>query len=204
MALGYWGAMTLGALFLPDDVPPGVMTDGRTLVVAAVATLAAAVVTGLAPALQAGRTDLATTFRTGVREGTTPRSRLRTALLVFQAALSVVLLIGAGLFVRSLHNVRSYRLGYDVEPVLFAWANPRGTALTPAERVAVVQRMLETARAVPGVTHAALAASACRWRSTPIRPMGRCSRASPAIPPAAWPIFATRFRRSCPGPRTCA
>lgn len=159
VALGHWAAMTLGALFLPDDVSAGVMTDGRTLVVAAVATFAAAIVTGLAPALQAGRTDLATTFRTGVREGTTPRSRLRTALLVFQAALSVVLLIGAGLFVRSLHNVRSYRLGYDVEPVLFAWANPRGTELTPAERVAVVQRMLETARAVPGVTHAALAAS---------------------------------------------
>ena len=45
---------------------------------------------------------------------------MRTGLLLLQAALSVLLLVGAGLFVQSLRNVRALRLGYDVEPVLYA------------------------------------------------------------------------------------
>jgi predicted permease len=82
---------------------------------------------------------------------------------VFQATLSVVLLVGAGLFVRSLHNVREHRLGYDVEPVLFAAANPRGERLTDAERIAMADRMLEATRATPGVTHATLSISVPFW-----------------------------------------
>ena len=63
--------------------------------------LVAGLLTGLAPVLQAGRTDVAAALKAGAREGAVQRSRLRTSLLVAQAALSVVLLVGAGLFVRS-------------------------------------------------------------------------------------------------------
>ena len=80
-------------------------------------TLAAALLTGLGPALHAGRHDVATSLRAGGREGGYERARVRTALLVLQPALAVVLLVGAGLFVRSFGNVRGFRLGYDVEPV---------------------------------------------------------------------------------------
>ena len=82
------------------------------------AALAAGLLTGLAPILQSGRADLTLDLKAGAREGTMHRSRLRTGLLVFQGALSVLLLVGAGLFVRSLHNVQTMRLGYDADRVL--------------------------------------------------------------------------------------
>ena len=64
------------------------------------------------------RGDLARSLKAGPREGTYHRSRTRVVLLVLQGALSVVLLVGAGLFVRSLGNVKAMRMGYDAEPVL--------------------------------------------------------------------------------------
>jgi predicted permease len=161
LAIAQWGASALRGLFFRDD-SASVLVDGRTLGFTALATLIAALLTGLIPALHAGRGDLAATLKGGAREGH-QRSRVRTGLLVFQATLSVVLLVGAGLFVRSLRHVQDYRLGYDVEPVLFAAANPRGERLSDAEQVALADRMLATARTTPGVTHAALSISVPFW-----------------------------------------
>lgn len=163
LVIAQWGASTLRALFLRGEQAAGVITDGRTLAFAGAATLGAALLTGLVPAIQAGRADLAGTLKAGAREGTYRRSRTRTALLVFQAALSVVLLVGAGLFVRSLQHVQGYRLGYDVEPVLFASANARGVSLSPAEVQALNDRILAAARALPGVSHATIALSIPFW-----------------------------------------
>jgi len=120
-----------------------------------VAALLAGLLTGLAPVLQARRADLTSDLKAGVREGMPQRSRTRVALLIFQGALSVVLLVGAGLFVRSLRNVRSLPLGYDVEPVLSLELNMRGVKLDSAARVTLRNRLLEEARTIPGVTHAA-------------------------------------------------
>jgi len=82
---------------------------------------------------------------------------------VVQCALSMLLLVGAGLFVRSLRHVEQFRLGYDAESILFARVNGRGYRPTPAEQVSLNQRMLDAARALPGVTHVALAASVPFW-----------------------------------------
>jgi predicted permease len=161
LAIAQWGASALRGLFFRDEVA-SVLVDVRTLGFTAVATLLAALLTGLIPALHAGRGDLAATLKGGAREGRQP-SRARTMLLVFQATLSVVLLVGAGLFVRSLHNVREHRLGYDVEPVLFAEANLRGERLNEVERIALAERMLAAAKSTPGVTHAALVISVPFW-----------------------------------------
>ena len=163
LLIAQWGGAGLRALFLPPDFPASVLTDGRTLLFLGAATLFAALLTGLVPALHARRTDLAGAIRAGAREDTYQRSRVGTALLVFQAALSVVLLVGAGLFVRSLQNVQGFRLGYDVEPVLFLSANARGERMDEAQQRALVLRMLETAQSMPGVTSAALAASVPFW-----------------------------------------
>jgi putative ABC transport system permease protein len=114
------------------------------------------IVTGLVPILHAGRAALADDLKTGAREGTNPRLRMRTALLVLQGALSVVLLVGAGLFVRSLRNVRNVRLGYDVDPVLVVDLNMRGVALDSVRTAALRLRLLEAAKEVPGVKHASL------------------------------------------------
>ena len=108
------------------------------------------------PALQAGRASLAPTLKSGAREGTYQRSRTRTILLVLQGALSVLLLVGAGLFVRSLHNVRAMRLGYDVDPVMLVYPEPsRASVCRQLERAELARRLVEAARAMPEVESAA-------------------------------------------------
>ena len=157
-----WGGAILRALFLPDE-PAGVVTDTRTLGVALAATFGAALLTGIVPAVVASRSDVARALGAASRAAGAARSRMRTMLLVFQAALSVVLLIGAGLFVRSLQNVRGMRLGYDVGPLSVISVNLRGAKLSPAEANALGDRLVETARAVPGVSLVTPVASVPFW-----------------------------------------
>ena len=59
---------------------------------------------------------MADSLKAGARDSGARRSSTRTGLLLLQSSLSVVLLVGAGLFVRSVQNVRQIRLGYDVDP----------------------------------------------------------------------------------------
>jgi predicted permease len=80
---------------------------------------------------------------------------MRRALLVLQGAISVVLLIGAGLFVRSFHNVRSLDLGFQPEHVIVAELSARGTPIDSARRIEIMERIRERALTVPGVQHAA-------------------------------------------------
>ncbi|MFN2563576.1 MAG: ADOP family duplicated permease [Gemmatimonadaceae bacterium] len=154
LGLARWGSRALRALFLRADEAGAVLSDPRTLLFAATATLGVAVLTGLAPALHSLRGDVASSLKAGPREGTYRRSRVRVGLLLFQGALSVVLLVGAGLFVRSLSNVRSMRLGYDVDPVVFVQGNDRGVHLTPAEQNALLDRLVAAAVSSPGVRSA--------------------------------------------------
>ncbi|HEY5062126.1 MAG TPA: ADOP family duplicated permease, partial [Gemmatimonadaceae bacterium] len=157
------GGRVLTALFLPPDLRSGVIGDRRTLLVALAASVVAALLTGIAPVSQAIRSDLAHVLAGGGRDAGAHRSPARTALLVFQATLSVVLLVGAGLFVRSLENVRALRLGFDVRPVVAITENLRGTPLTLAERIALEQRLTGEARATPGVVSATPAPSVPFW-----------------------------------------
>ena len=163
MLVAQWAGAALRAMFLPKGATSTVIGDPRTLVFAGAAALGAGLLTGLAPVWQAGRTQLASDLKAGAREGTYHRSRMRVALLVLQSALSVVLLVGAGLFVRSLQNVKSLRLGYDVDPVLIVNLSMRGVELDSARAVALRQQLLETAQHTPGVEHAALNTSIPFW-----------------------------------------
>jgi len=163
LAIAQWGGGVLRAVFLPREAQTAVLTDARTLLFAIAAILATALLTGVAPSINTIRQNLAGSLKTGGREGTARRSRLQTALLILQATLSVVLLVGAGLFVRSFQNVRSMRLGYDVEPVLIVHENPRDVKMTPAEADAMEQRVLDEARRIPGVVSATRVASVPFW-----------------------------------------
>jgi putative ABC transport system permease protein len=145
----------LRAILSRDEISLGVVTDWRTLEVACAFALGAGVLTAIGPALLAARGDIAATLRAGVREGTYQRSRVRSVLLIAQGALSVILLVGAGLFVRSLNNVRSMRLGFDAEPVLIAEPNYRGLQMDSSARAVFRRRLLESAQAIPGVEYAA-------------------------------------------------
>jgi predicted permease len=154
VVVAQFGGAVLRAELLPRTAAASVVTDSRTLLFTGLAALVAGFLTGLAPVLQARRANLAGDLKAGEREGGMHRSRMRVALLVLQGALSVVLLVGAGLFVRSLRNVRMYPLGYDVDPVLIVDLQMRGVKIDSAAKVALRDRLLAEARTIPGVVHA--------------------------------------------------
>jgi predicted permease len=158
LAIAQWGGVVLRRLFL-DDNSTEISAFGDVRVMLFVVTLAAitGLITGLAPALQTGSGDVAATLKAGSREGTVQRSALRVGLLVAQAALSVVLLVGAGLFVRSLVNVKNIRLGYDADRLLWVDMDWRGMKVDSTEQVALRRQMIERVKTLPGIENAARA-----------------------------------------------
>jgi predicted permease len=156
-----WAGAALRALLLPATAPAySLFADGRTLLVTASLAAGTGIVIGLVPALVRRRSDLARAFRGGSRSGMHDAGRLRATLLVAQAALSVVLLVGAALFVRSLDAVRSMRMGYD--PINVVWLNRviRGQAFDDSLQRATRQLLLSSAEALPEVEAAAWVSSA--------------------------------------------
>jgi putative ABC transport system permease protein len=137
-----------------------VFTDSRTLVVTGGLALATGLVVGVVPLLVSGRGDLTRTLRGGARGGVSDGGRLRAMLLVTQAALSVVLLIGATLFVRSLEAVRAIPLGYDADHVLLVNRVIRGSVFNETAQRSMRQMLLSTAQSLPGVESAAWVSSA--------------------------------------------
>ncbi|HEV2179300.1 MAG TPA: ADOP family duplicated permease [Gemmatimonadaceae bacterium] len=163
LAVAQWGGAAIRALFVHDAAGTMLFADPRTIAITAVITAVAALATGLAPAAYALNGDIAHSLGAGGREAGARRSRLRQSLLLVQAMLSVVLLIGAGLFVRSLVNVRHLHMGYDVSPVLVVAENLRGAKLPTPDRKALEERLAVTAASMPGVVAATPAASIPFW-----------------------------------------
>ena len=174
IAAAQWGGAILRALFLRDAGAVDVVRDVRTLAFAG-AGGARRRAPHRARAGAAGRPRVARAGAQGRRpRGTYQRSRTRTVLLVLQGALSVVLLVGAGLFVRSLHNVRSMRLGYDVDPVLYVFPNLRGLRTVAAiERAQLARRLVDAGASHAGSRSRRPAASAFR-SGAPRAPVSTC------------------------------
>ena len=166
LLVAHWGGGVLRATLLPDVEWGSTLADTRVLGFAAAAALAAGILTGLAPAFQSLRSDVATALKSGGAKSGLHRSRLRTSLLIFQATLSVVLLVGAGLFVRSLRNVRALDLGYDPDRIVFVSTEMRGVRLTNPERAALQRRLLERARQLPGVEEAGRTMTVPFWMNS--------------------------------------
>ena len=146
----------LQAWLLPDIAPTGGFLSGRMVMIVIVAVVMVGLLTGVAPAVQARRVELTEVLKSGGRSSSAPRSRFRTGLLVLQAALSVMLLVGAGLFVRSLQRAADIRLGMDTSRLLLAEVTfPPGRA-TPVERDDFWRRALDRMSTVPGVERATL------------------------------------------------
>ncbi len=162
VALAQWGGAALRGLYAEAGALD-VVTDWRTLVMAAGVTLVAGLATGVGSSLAVGRGDLTGSLKSGIRDGGARRSRIRTGLLVFQTTLSVVLLIGAGLFVRSLDEVRSLRLGYDPDRILMATPNLRGAVLDADEIRVLGERLIDASNGFPGVEAAALSGGIPFW-----------------------------------------
>ena len=162
LLLARWSAAALGATLLAQNTPAR-LVDGRALLFALLVSAIVGLLTALAPIFQTGRVDLASDLRAGGRGSGSQRSRAAQLLLVLQSALTVVLLVGAGLFVRSLRHVQALRLGYDVDPVLIVSLNMRGVELDSVATVELRHRLLRTAQVTPGVEHASLQAAIPFW-----------------------------------------
>jgi putative ABC transport system permease protein len=155
LACAQWGGAAIRRMLLPESTPFNIGTDWRTIGVATACALAATLLTSLAPAVLATRADLADALKAGIREGTYRSSRLRSALLILQGTLSVVLLVGAALFVRSLRNVLAIPLGYDPNRVLEVVLDLRNLETDSVAQLDTRRRMLDVARSIPGVEAAA-------------------------------------------------
>lgn len=150
-----FASAAIRALLLPEDSAINLATDWRTLGVALLSATAAALLTTIVPAISATRSDLASSLKSSARNGPVDRPRVRNALLVIQAALSVVLLVGAGLFVRSFVNARAVPLGYDAHSVIEVVPDFRGYQMDSARAVAVRRKLLADAQGLPGIVAAA-------------------------------------------------
>ena len=168
IALAQWGGAVLRRLFVGETGPLDLLTDRRTLVVALAAALTAAILTGLAPIFFGLRADVALMLKSGLREGTYHRSRARGALLIAQGALSMVLLVGAGLFVRSLEHVREKRMGFDADRLLIVRRNLRGADMSDSAQARLGRQLLAAAQNTPGVESAAWVSSVPFWTTSAV------------------------------------
>jgi predicted permease len=153
--LAFWGSSALvalvsGALPLSIDVRP----DMRVLAFTTLVSCGTAVVFGLLPALRAARIDPLPALRVGGGPGRgTARIPLRGTLAVTQIVVSLILLVVAGLFVRSLLKIKDIDMGFDPDGVLlFQVTPPAEEQRLPAERKQLLYRqLLARAESVPGV-----------------------------------------------------
>lgn len=118
--IGTWAGAALRHLVMPQTHWAGSPLDWWLVAATGVIALVTGLLAGVAPALQSTRLELTRALKGGTHGRGRQRSRLRPSLIALQAALSVVLLAGAGLFIRSLHDVQGIDVGYDVDHLAFA------------------------------------------------------------------------------------
>jgi predicted permease len=153
-----WGAQGLVALSPTDYSNWDTGVDLRVAFATFAAAAAAGIFFGLAPSLQALRVDLrAALHEGGERTASGGRARSRSALVIFEVALCTVLLIGAGLLIRTYLNLRNVELGFDPSNVLTARMSLEGAKYESARNVtALYEESLARIRELPGVESAAI------------------------------------------------
>jgi predicted permease len=150
-----WSSSFIRTLLLGETAWSGSPIDGRLMLFTAVVAIGTGLVTSLLPALQASRPELTSALKAGAREGGSARSRTRAFLLASQAALAIILLAGAGLFLRSLQRVAAMPLGIDIDRVLVANVEHASVGMSNAEAREVFRRVTERATEIPGIAAAA-------------------------------------------------
>jgi predicted permease len=167
--------------------------DGRVLVASAGLTLLTGVVFSLAPVWQSRRVDVHDAVKDGGRGGTT-LSKLRTArlLVVLQVALSMLLLAGAGLFVRTFVNLKNASLGFQPEGVLVFTLDPPRLEYTEDRIGVLVKQLQERLSAIPGVQSATfLSKRGVAMVSTSFQKAERTTGATPRVAAIGTEFFDT-------------
>ena len=156
--LARWVVGALLVLIVAKGSPVHATLDAPVLAFTIAVACLAGIAFGLMPALTAGRTDLvgALKSRGGAAAARGGRRFTRT-LVVAQIAISLVLLVGANLFARSLLTLEDRPLGFDREHVLLTRINPRLAGYTPANVAMMYRRLVDRVSALPGVSSATIA-----------------------------------------------
>jgi len=156
LLLAYWGLRSLIAI-APADVPRlnEIGIDWRVLVFTAVVSLLTGVLFGIAPALQSSKTDLNEALKEGGRSSTSARGRrLRSALVVTEIALSLLLLTGAGLLARSFERLQSVDLGFRADHLLTMNLQLSRTRYQGKQGAEFYRQLIERVQGLPGVVSA--------------------------------------------------
>lgn len=160
LLFAYWGLRAF-ALWIPEEVPvAGALSlDLRVLGFTLLVTLVTGALAGLVPAFQMTRPDLAESLRDGTRagSGTSKGGRTRSALVVLETAIAVLLVVGAGLLIRSFSRLAQVNPGFRPEGALsLEVLLPDAKYPEDAQESAFTDRVLERLRALPGVTSAGM------------------------------------------------
>ena len=158
--LAVWGIRLLIAIS-PDDIPRvnEINLDGRVLIFAVVVSLLTGLVFGIAPAFQASKLNLNESLKEGGRGSSEGfrRNRIRSLLVVSELALALVLLIGAGLLIKSFIRLQSVSPGFNPENVLTVGLSlPNGKYRARQSRVAFFDQLMSRLESLPGAQSAAL------------------------------------------------
>ncbi|HEY7183648.1 MAG TPA: ABC transporter permease [Blastocatellia bacterium] len=154
VVFAFWGKRALVALtdrdtgFLPSEIDLSI--NLRVMAFTIAVSMLTGILFGLAPALRATGLDLATSIKQG-RRATGAVSRLSKGLVVLQVALSLLLLVGAGLFIRTLYNLQRVNLGFNQENLLLFSLNPGQGGYKDERLTQFYQRLFERLDQLPGV-----------------------------------------------------
>src|SRR5713226_583097 len=162
LAFAFWAARALMKIYLPSD--SGGMNissapDLRILLFNLAVTVLTGVIFGLVPALQTTKPNIAGTLKdqAGAVVGGGGHHRLRKALVIAQVTLSLLLLVGAGLFVRSLANLRNLGPGFSPEKLVAFQIDPSLNGYTPERMKVFYPQLSEALGSIPGVQSVGLA-----------------------------------------------
>jgi predicted permease len=173
-ALGFllakWGVSALVAVLSlgGDSFSFDLHPDPRILAFTAAVSLLTGTLVGLAPAFAGSRMDLNPVLKgaDGAAESPSSRRRLGNSLVVCQVALSMALLMGAGLLIRTLRQVYTIDTGFERDHVLFAWVFPALNGYDHAREMNLYRELLEKMSSIPGIQSATLS----RYRQFVARP----------------------------------
>ena len=166
LMLAYWGAKAAAAA-IPDMLPraENIGLSGPVLLFTLVVTMLAGVVFGLAPALKASRTDVNATLNQSGRSLVGAHARAQAVFVTLETAMALILLVGAGLMIRTLMRLWNENPGFDAHNVIYFNMKPsRSLSTRPPDAVRAASRQFGTTiRSVPGVETASF-----DWGSVPI------------------------------------
>jgi predicted permease len=159
MLLGFWGSSALGSINIQTDLPINFDFgfDWRVFGYATAAALVTGIVVGIVPAVRASRGNLSSVLHEGGRGVVGGKNRLRTTLVVAQVAGSLMLLVIAGLFTRSLSKAQRTDLGFDPNHVLNLAMDPNEIGYNQTQTRDFYKNLLKRAQTIPGVVSASVA-----------------------------------------------